>query len=258
MRITVKLGTSTLAHATGCINLHRMELLCRVLADLKNAGHEILLVSSGAIGVGAARLQLAGRPHDMATKQAAAAVGQCRLMELYDRFLSQYQHTVAQVLLTAQDIRSPERLFHIQSTLQRLLSLGALPVINENDTVATDEICVGDNDTLSAFVAVSVQADLLVLLSDIDGLYTADPRQHPNAALLHEVRQITDDIAAMGGGAGTQGTGGMATKLEAARIAMQGGVSMVIANGARPGCLYEIVQGKPVGTRFVPQKEGTA
>ena len=179
MRIAVKVGTSTLTHATGQLNIRRVETLCKTLADLKNAGHELLLISSGAIGMGVGKLRLAQRPQDIATKQAAAAVGQCELMYVYDKLFGEYHHTVAQILVTAEDIRDEQRAVHVQSTLQRLLELGALPIINENDTVATDEIKVGDNDTLSAVAASSVGADLLVLLSDIDGLYTADPAVVP-------------------------------------------------------------------------------
>ena len=255
----MKVGTSTLTHATGRLNIRRVEALCKTLADLKNAGHEMVLVSSGAIGMGAGKLQLPGRPEDIATKQAAAAVGQCELMYVYDKLLGDYHHTVAQLLLTAQDVQDDVRRHNIETTLARLLELGALPIVNENDTVATDEIRVGDNDTLSAIVAVSVRAQLLVLLTDIDGLYTADPRTDKTARLVREVPALTDEVLALGGGAGTaRGTGGMATKLSAARIATAAGIPVVIANGQRPECLYDIVAGKPVGTRFAAQREGTA
>lgn len=252
MRIVVKVGTSTLAHKTGHLNILLVELLCKTLSDLKNAGHQILLVSSGAIGMGVGKLSLRERPTDMATKQAAAAVGQCELMYTYDKLFGEYNHTVAQVLLTGTDVEDPARRHNIETTLGRLLELGALPVVNENDTVSTEEIAVGDNDTLSAIVAVSVQADLLVLLSDIDGLYDMDPRQNPHAVLIREVRHITLDIVARAGGAGsTQGTGGMATKLSAARVATSHGIPMVIANGSNPAALYDIIAGKSVGTRFL-------
>ncbi|MEG2931525.1 MAG: glutamate 5-kinase [Ruthenibacterium sp.] len=252
MRIVVKVGTSTLAHRTGCMNIRHVETLCKALADIKNAGHEVVLVSSGAIGMGVGKLPLQGRPSDMATKQAAAAVGQCELMYIYDRQFMQYNHTVAQVLLTGADVEDPSRCHNIEATLQRLLELGTLPVINENDTVATEEIALGDNDTLSAVVASSIHADLLVLLSDIDGLYNMDPRKNKNAVLIREVQSITPDIVARAGGSGTaQGTGGMSTKLIAARIATDAGIPMVIANGERPECLYDILEGKPVGTLFL-------
>ena len=255
MRIVVKIGTSTLTHKTGHLNIRLVEALCKTLSDLKNAGHEICLVSSGAIGMGTGKLSLQSRPSDMATKQAAAAVGQCELMYTYDKLFSEYNHTVAQVLLTGADLDDPARRHNIESTLARLLELGALPIINENDTVATDEISVGDNDTLSAIVAVSVKADLLVLLSDIDGLYDMNPRKNPEAVLIREVREITSDIIARAEGAGSAlGTGGMATKLVAARIATSNGVMMVIANGARPDALYDIVDGKPVGTLFIAKE----
>ena len=176
MRIVVKVGTTTLAHTTGRLNIRRVEQLCKVLSDLKNAGHEIVLVSSGAIGMGVGKLGLRERPQDMPTKQAAAAVGQCELMYVYDKLFSEYHHTVAQILLTGSDVRDAQRRENFHNTLFRLLELGALPILNENDTVATEEIVIGDNDTLAAIIAVSVRADLLILRSDIDGLYTADPR----------------------------------------------------------------------------------
>ena len=250
-RIVVKVGTSTLAHPTGLLNLRRVEALCRVLSDLKNAGHELILVSSGAIGMGAGKLSLAQRPEDTPTKQAAAAVGQCELMYTYDKAFSQYNHTVAQVLLTAADVNHPHRFANFRNTMHRLLDLKALPIINENDTVATEELGIGDNDTLAAIVAVSMEAELLVLLSDIDGLYTADPHTHPEATLIDEITNITPDILALAGGAGSHlGTGGMTTKLHAAQICMEAGCDMVIANGADPAILYDAADGKPAGSRF--------
>ena len=252
MRIVVKVGTSTLAHSTGRMNIRHVEDLVKVLSDLKNAGHEMILVSSGAIGMGVGKLNLPGKPSDMPTKQAAAAVGQCELMYTYDRLFLQYNHTVAQILLTGEDVEHSERRENFENTMERLLELGSLPIINENDTVATAEIKVGDNDTLGAIVARCVKADLLVLLSDIEGLYTADPHKDPDAVLIREVAAITPDIEALAGGAGSgQGTGGMVTKLRAARRVTQQGIPMVIANGADPLCLYDIVEGKPVGTRFL-------
>ena len=254
MRIVVKVGTSTLAHSTGRMNIRRVEALCRVLSDVKNAGHEVILVSSGAIGMGVGKLSLKERPSDMPTKQAAAAVGQCELMYTYDRLFSQYNHTVAQVLLTGGDVEDDVRRGHFHNTMFRLLELGALPVINENDTVATDEI-IGDNDTLSAIVAQTVQADLLVLLSDIEGLYTADPRKNAGAKLIPVVEALTPDVIALAGGNGSAlGTGGMVTKLRAAGIAMEAGIDMVIANGAQPEIVYRILDGEPVGTRFIGRK----
>lgn len=257
MRFVVKVGTSTLAHATGRLNIQRVEWLCKVLSDLKNAGHEVILVSSGAIGMGMGKMNLKERPSDIPGKQAAAAVGQCELMYTYDRLFSLYNHTVAQMLLTAEDVENEKRRSHFENTLDRLLLWGALPVINENDTVATDEIVIGDNDTLAAVVAVTAHADLLVLLSDIDGLYTADPRQHPEATLIPVVNGITEEIEKMTGGAGSGlGTGGMRTKLRAARIVNEAGIDMVITNGTRPGDLYGILNGEAIGTRFAAQKAG--
>ena len=259
MRITVKVGTSTLAHATGRLNIQRMEALCKVLSDLKNAGHEIILVSSGAIGMGVGKLNLPGRPADMPGKQAAAAIGQCELMYTYDKLFGEYNHTVAQILLTGDDLDHEERRRNFENTLFRLLEFGALPVLNENDTMATAEIAVGDNDSLAAIVSTCAKADLLVLLSDIDGLYTADPRKDPNATLIHTVERMTPQIMALGGGAGSsQGTGGMATKLNAAATCTAEGIDMVIANGEHPAILYDIVDGKPVGTRFLGVKGAKA
>ena len=255
MRIVVKVGTSTLAHATGHLNIRHVEELVKVLSDLKNAGHEMILVSSGAIGMGVGKLNLPGKPSDMPTKQAAAAVGQCELMYTYDRLFAQYNHTVAQILLTGEDIDHEDRRQNFENTMFRLLELGALPIINENDTIATAEIKVGDNDTLGGIVACCVKADLLVLLSDIEGLYTADPRKDPNATLISVVEEVTPEVEALAGGAGTSlGTGGMATKLRAAKMVTAAGCDMIIANGENPNYLYDIVDGKPTGTRFLGKK----
>lgn len=255
MRIVIKVGTSTLTHSTGRMNIRRVEQLCKVISDLKNAGHEIVLVSSGAIAMGVGKLGLLKRPQDMPTKQAAAAIGQCELMDTYDRLFSGYHHTVAQILLTGSDIKNEQRRKNFHNTLFRLLELGVLPVINENDTIATEEIVIGDNDTLGAIVASAVQADLLILLSDIDGLYTADPHKNPDAKLIPVVEELTDEICALAGGNGTAlGTGGMVTKLKAAKICADAGIDMVIANGERPEILYDIMDGKSVGTRFMGRK----
>ena len=255
MRIVVKVGTSTLAHATGRLNIRRVEEMVKVLSDLKNAGHEMILVSSGAIGMGVGKLNLPGKPSDIPTKQAAAAVGQCELMYTYDKLFSGYNHTVAQILLTGEDVDHEERRTNFENTMYRLLELGALPVINENDTVATAEIKVGDNDTLGGIVACCVKADLLVLLSDIEGLYTADPRKNPDATLISVVEEVTPEVEALAGGAGSSlGTGGMATKLRAAKMVTAAGCDMIIANGEHPECLYDIVEGKAVGTRFLGKK----
>ena len=255
MRIVIKLGTSTLAHKTGRINIRRVEKLCKVMSDLKNAGNEIILVSSGAIGMGVGKLSLSGKPSDIPTKQAAAAVGQCELMYTYDKLFSEYNHTVAQILITGADIEHAVRRENFENTVRRLLELGAIPILNENDTIATEEIVIGDNDTLGAIVATTFNADLLIILSDIDGLYTADPHKDKNAVLLHSVYEITDEIVAMTGGAGSElGIGGMHTKISAAKIATEGGTDMVIANGSEPEILYDIVEGRDVGTRFYSGK----
>ena len=259
MRIVVKVGTSTLAHAGGRMNIRRVELLCKVLSDLKNAGCQVVLVSSGAIGMGVGKLSLPGRPEDMPGKQAAAAVGQCELMYTYDKLFSEYNHTVAQILLTADDVQDKRRSNYVHDTLERLLQWGVLPIINENDAVAIDEIgihtTIGENDTLSAIVAKLVSADLLVLLSDIDGLYTDDPRKNPDATLIPQVDAITPEILALAGGTGTSlGSGGMATKLKAAKLTMDAGIDMVITNGEKPENLYALREGKEIGTRFAGKK----
>ncbi len=251
MRIVIKVGTSTLTHSTGKLNIRRVELLCKVMSDLKNAGHELVLVSSGAIAMGVGKMNLTRKPTDIPSKQALAAIGQCELMYIYDKLFSEYHHTVAQVLLTGSDVEDPQRHLNFQNTMFRLLEMGALPVINENDTVATAEIAVGDNDTLGAIVATNIRADLLVLMSDIEGLYTADPRQDPDAQLIPLVEEITPDILALAGGSGSElGTGGMVTKLRAAKMCMDAGCDMIITNGTRPNDLYRIADGEDVGTRF--------
>ena len=253
MRIVIKVGTSTLAHPTGRLNIQRIELLCKVMSDLKNAGHQIILVSSGAIAMGFGKLNLPERPKDVPTKQASAAVGQCELMYTYDKLFTEYNHTVAQLLITRPDIAGGgQRRENFHVTLERLLELGALPIINENDTISTEEISIGDNDTLSAMVAASIRADLLILLSDIDGLYDSDPHKNPDARLIPVVERLDDHIRALAGGSGSSlGTGGMVTKLQAAQIATEAGCEMVIANGHHPAALYDIAAGQPVGTRFL-------
>ena len=251
MRIVVKVGTSTLTHGTGKLNIRRVEKLCKVISDLKNAGHEMVLVSSGAIAMGLGKVNMSTKPSDIPTKQALAAIGQCELMYIYDKLFSEYHHTVAQILLTGSDVEDPQRHLNFQNTMSRLLELGALPVINENDTVATAEIAVGDNDTLAAIVAVNIHADLLILMSDIEGLYTADPHRDPEAKLIADVGELTEDIMALAGDAGSAlGTGGMVTKLKAAGICMAAGCDMIITNGKCPEDLYPIADGVSVGTRF--------
>ncbi len=255
MRIVLKIGTSTLAHETGRLNIRRVEELCKVMSDLKNAGNEIILVSSGAIGMGVGKLALAKKPDDIPTKQAAAAVGQCELMYTYDKLFSEYNHTVAQILITGEDIEVLERRTNFENTMRRLLELSVIPILNENDSIATEQIVIGDNDTLGAIVATTLQADLLIILSDINGLYTADPHKNKDAVLLHMVDEITPEIEAMIGGVGSQlGTGGMMTKIKAAKMTTEKGIDMVIANGDNPSVIYDIVEGKDVGTRFIAKR----
>ncbi len=251
MRIVIKVGTSTLTHATGRINIRRVESLCRTISDLKNAGDDIILVSSGAIGMGVGKLNLSEKPTDIVVKQAAAATGQCELMFVYDNEFSKYNHLIAQILITSSDIENEKNHRNFNNTVNKLLDFGVIPVINENDTISTDEIAIGDNDTLGAIIAVSVKADLLIILSDIDGLYDKDPHKNPDAKLVSEVYEITDEIVCMGKGKGSElATGGMRTKIHAAEIATENGIEMVIANGNDPKILYDIVEGKNVGTRF--------
>ncbi|MBM6900647.1 glutamate 5-kinase [Gemmiger formicilis] len=255
MRIVVKVGTSTLAHPGGRLNIRHTEDLVKVWSDIKNAGHELIVVSSAATGLGVGKLQIQ-KPKDITTKQAAAAVGQCELMYTYDRLFSQYNHTVAQMLLTWEDFDHENRLRNLRSTLERLLQLGAIPIVNENDSIAIEEYSLGDNDTLAALVAQCIHADLVVLLSDIDGLFTADPHSDPNARPIPVVEEITPEIERLAGGAGSSlGTGGMLTKVIAAKRATNAGVDMIITNGAHAEVLYDILEGKPVGTKFIGKKE---
>ena len=245
-----------MAHPTGKMNIRLIEELVKVISDLKNQGHEIVLVSSGAIGMGFGKLGMSARPHDMESKQAAAAVGQCELMYVYDKLFSEYGHTVAQILLTREDIESPTRHVNFRNTLFRLMQFGALPIVNENDTIATEEIAVGDNDTLSAVVACSAQADLLILLTDIDGLYTANPHTDETAKLIPLVEEITPETEALAGNSDSSlGTGGMITKIKAAKTATEHGIDMVIANGKKPSVLYDVLEGKKVGTLFKGRKK---
>ncbi len=255
MRTVIKIGTSTLAYAGGHLNIRRVELLCKIISDLKNSGMEVILVSSGAIGMGCSKLKFSKRPSDMPSKQAAAAVGQCELMYVYDKLFSEYNHTVAQMLITASDVENEDRRRNFTNTLNRLLELGAIPIINENDTIATDEIGIGDNDTLAAIVSSNIKAELLLLLSDIDGLYTADPHKADDAELIREVHELTPEILALGGGAGSNlGSGGMKTKLDAAAICMKSGCDMIIINGDKPELLYRIADGEAAGTRFFAKR----
>lgn len=253
-RIVVKVGTSTLTYDTGKINLRRMSKLAQVLSDLKNAGIEIALVTSGAIGVGVGKLGLKERPHDTPGRQAAATVGQCELMFLYDKFFGEYGNITGQLLVTKDDFDDEERHRNLHNSFMKLFEYGAIPVINENDSVAVDEIVFGDNDSLSAHVAKIVDADLLIILTDIDGLFSANPREDENAVLIHSVDAITDEILALAGGSGTsRGTGGMITKLHAAQIATAAGIDTVVMNGSDPEEIYKLLDGRQIGTLFKAQ-----
>lgn len=250
-RIVVKVGTSTLTYSNGKLNLKVMDRLAMVLSDLHNTGKEIILVSSGAQGVAVGKLGLKEKPSETKYRQAIAAVGQCELMYLYDKFFSSYNNTVAQILLTKEDIAIPRRKRNTQNTFNALLEMGIIPIVNENDTIAVDEIEVGDNDTLSAYVADFVDADLLIIFSDIDGLYDSDPHKNANAKLLDAVYDISEVRHLAGGVGSKRGTGGMVTKLDAAEIATAAGINMFITNGAAPDSLYKILSGESVGTLFV-------
>ncbi len=255
-RIVVKVGTSTLTHDTGIINIRRMENLVKVLADIKNSGRELIVVTSAAISVGVGKLGLSEKPKDMPSKQAAAAVGQCELMYLYDKAFSEYNHIVSQLLLTRDMMENDHWKQNIKNTFCRLLEMGVIPIVNENDTVNTEEIEFGDNDTLSALVATLVDADALIIMSDVDGLYTENPRKNPaTAKLIPTVEEIDDHILAIAQGAGTdRGTGGMITKLHAAQITMAAGIDMTIISGDQPTNLYRLFDGKSIGTHFVAAK----
>ncbi len=256
-RIVIKLGTSTLAHKTGKLNIRRMNNLVRILADLHNAGRDIILVSSGAIGLGMGKLGLRDRPSTTPGKQAAAAVGQCELMHIYDEMFSKYSITVAQVLLTKATLNAPDRVQNVQNAVEELTKMGVIPIVNENDTVAIDELEleIGENDSLSAVVASIAKADLLLILSDIDGLYSADPRKDENAQIIPVVEEIDEYIERIAGGAGSNlGSGGMATKINAARIALSSGIDMIIMNGKDPEDLYRLFDGESLGTCFLARK----
>jgi glutamate 5-kinase len=251
-RIVIKVGTSTLAHATGKLNLNRMEQLVRQLVDLQNQGREVILVTSGAIGIGMGRLGLVERPVSIVERQAVSAVGQGLLMQIYEKLFSEYGQIVAQILLTRSDISDRKRYLNARNTILTLLKYRVTPIINENDTVATEELKIGENDTLSSLVAGLIEADLLILLSDIDGLYTADPKHNANATLIPLVTEVDADLFKMAGGAGSGlGTGGMLTKLEAAKMATAAGASMVLMNGSDPAKIQKVFSGTPEGTVFL-------
>ena len=255
-RVVVKLGTSTLTHKTGRLNIRRVEKLVKVLADIQNAGNELIIVSSGAIGLGMSKLGLLEKPKDTPSKQACAAVGQCELMYMYDKQFAEYSLTVAQLLLTKY-ILIEDRRKNVENALERIIQQGVIPIVNENDTVAIDELEleVGENDSLAATVASIANADLLIIMSDIDGLYDKDPHTYHDARLIPEVSEITDEIRQLAGGAGTKlGTGGMITKINAAEIAVNNGIDLIIVNGREPENLYKIFDGIPTGTRFLAKK----
>ncbi len=253
-RLVIKVGTSTITHATGKLNINRMDMLAMEIADLVGIGKEIIFVTSGAVGAGMGRLALKAKPNQIAKKQALAAVGQGLLMQAYEKLFSEYGVDVAQILLTKEDIADKHRYTNAKNTLEALFDYGVLPIINENDTVAFEEIKVGDNDTLAALIAGLAEADLLVLLSDIDGLYTADPRTNPEAKLISVVEELTPEIYAAAGAEGSKlATGGMSTKLAAAAIARENGIPMVLANGSRGHILENLVEGICCGTLFLPK-----
>ncbi|MGL5694772.1 MAG: glutamate 5-kinase [Peptostreptococcaceae bacterium] len=258
-RIVVKVGTSTLTYDNGNINLNRIEKLTRVLSDIVNSGKEVTLVSSGAIGVGVSKLNLKEKPKDIREKQALSAVGQCELMHIYSKFFGEYSHTVGQVLLTRDVIENDRLKNNVCNTFDILLDRKIIPIVNENDTISIDEIeniaNFGDNDNLSAIVSLLINADLLIILSDIDGFYDSDPRSNENAKLLDEVCEITPELESCAGGAGSNlGTGGMATKLIAAKRATNEGIDMVLANGKDPIIILDILNGEKIGTLFVGKK----
>ena len=259
-RVVVKVGTSTLTYNNGKLNIKRIEQLVRVLSDLKNGGKEIILVTSGAIGVGASKLGIHERPKETRVKQAAAAVGQCELMSLYSKLFIEYGHSVGQILMTRIITDRDNTKRNLINTFDTLLSLGVIPIVNENDSVSVeeiecDDIAFGGNDKLSAIVAALINADILILMSDIEGLYTHDPRSCNDAKLIPVVNEITDELRAIAGGSGTElGTGGMLSKLEAAEIANDAGLDMVIMDGASPEKLYDLFDGKSIGTIFCAKK----
>ncbi len=249
--IVVKVGTSTLTHENGKLNLRLVELLCRVLSDLQNSGKKIVLVSSGAVGVGMGKIGIEKRPRGTAKKQALAAIGQCELMFIYDKFFGEYNQNVAQVLLTADVTSRAERRRNVINTFNELLDMNIIPIVNENDTVAVDELNFGDNDTLSAIVATLVGADALMILTDIDGVYDSNPKTNPEAKRIPVIHEINDEIRAMAGGAGTsRGTGGMATKIRAAEIAAEKHIATYILAGDDPENLYRVFDGEDIGTVF--------
>ena len=256
MRTVIKIGSSTLTYSNGCVNIRRIETLCKIISDMMNSGSEIILVSSGAIATGVGKLNLREKPRDIAGKQAMAAIGQSELMKIYDKFFSVYGHTVAQILMTKDVLTNPSRRSAAENTFKRLLEMNCIPIVNENDSVSTDELTkFGGNDILSAHVATLCEADLLLNLSDVDGFYDSDPRSNPDAHLIERVEEINDEILAIAGGAGTsRGTGGMIAKLNAAKIVTDAGIPMFILNGEEPEILYALLDGGHIGTYFCAPK----
>lgn len=250
-RVVVKVGTSTLTHKTGKTNIARISDLVNVLADLHNMGHEIILVSSGAIAIGTSRLGLKRKPDTIMGKQAAAAVGQGELMFLYDKFFGEYDVVVSQLLFTYDALENPDNKEHLTNTFNQLLEYGSIPVVNENDSVSIEELLNGDNDCLSATVAELIGADMLILLTDTDGLYDGNPSENPEARLIDIVEEITEEIETFAGGAGKRGTGGFMTKVKAAKIATSAGIPVVVMNGADPKKIYDVLNGENVGTKFL-------
>ena len=257
-RIVVKVGTSTLTHQTGKTNIARLAKLASVLSDLKNEGHEIVLVSSGAIAVGWSKLGLSEKPKTVQGLQASAAVGQCELMFLYDKLFSEYTVTVSQLLFSADTLRNPEEKEHLVDTFNQLLDYGALPIINENDSVYIEELLNGDNDCLSAMVATLIDADLLILLTATFGLYDSNPSENDDAKLIGVVEEINDDIYSIAGGASEKGTGGFQTKIKAAQIATDDGIPVIIMNGEKPTDLYKVLSGESIGTYFKAKGDNNA
>lgn len=255
-RLVVKVGTSTLTYETGKTNIRRMMKLCSVLSDLHNSGIDVTLVTSGAIGVGVGKLGLSEKPHDIPGRQAAATIGQCELMFMYDKFFGEYGQKIGQLLVTKSDFDCPERSRNLTNTFEKLFEYGAIPIVNENDSVATDEIVFGDNDSLSATVAVLTNADALVILTDTDGLFDGDPTENPDAKIIPVVDKIDDEVKKLCGGAGTKrGTGGMITKVHAAEIATKAGIPTVVMNGSTPQDIYKLIDGRQIGTFFKAQNK---
>ncbi|MCD8205407.1 MAG: glutamate 5-kinase [Clostridia bacterium] len=251
MRIVVKVGSSTITYSTGRLNIRFFDSFSKILSDIKNEGNEIVIVSSGAIALGSGKLNLSERPHDMVSKQAVAAVGQSELIYTYDKSFSEYDHSVAQILVTAEDVEDEERSCHVVDTISRLLEMGIIPVINENDTVSTSEITFGDNDSLAAMISTAIKADMLILLSDVDGLYDSDPHKSKDAKLIKEVTDIDDAVMSLcTGSVSKHGTGGMVTKVNAAKTCAESGVEVVVVNGSHPERIYKAISGEDAGTRF--------